>query len=1050
MDPFLISEQRLSELAATRQGRVSLAGFNYQAGYAVARLASMLVRRPILDLPDFPLRLRYDWGEDLDEACENGRVVFTQCKRVDSIGQPAKLVDVLESFAAKWLFVAADKRSLVHFRLVSTDPRFAAHGLFKDSASLSKKECRKHFTEALAAPAGVKSDRALWQAAADAFGHELLFEALWERCEGLFLPAGVITGYPASPLLQPEQKGLELLLSFSQVDPSMQEVALSRLRRLVHDNLITFDPCNEAPAALPQHQPRHCERVDVANALAACAFSTGAAIPFDVVDRTFLGEQREKEPRQFVARQPDWADVVHGADETVKFVERSITQDMRAKVVSELIEPLERGSERRLHLLFVTGAPGSGKTTLVRRVAALLVEEGRIVVADPGVDAHEPSATPDEYFTHLERLAAMGRPVILLLDDPLYGGSPWVEVLRKLNRPTLRIAVLAPSPQMLFDMHRNSITFGVVRHHGIGAPTESERAEMKRLWGRDSSALLSSDEFLVITMEAAANLPFDEIMRRLWQTLNDGNPMPDDWETAAWPLRAFLIVAFFHRAYAGCPEPLLRTVLSSGSNGRPATNVKAELARLKSRDGWLMFRFNEHEQANWAYQGTLIYAAHQRIAQRAWELRPFDWIDVGSMIVEASVSVPQSIWQLGTLAARLLASGNETDRGFAAQLVDEWCREEHQSKFETRYLGEFVSALQTNSQRQIALRFKTILTVRAQSSSEAWIAALVLCYLSGDAPAEQSYPAELDLTAAIACADFAVAPSRAVRFFSRLPDQVKPVFTRRILDAFDGHLSWSPDSFLIGWLLVSVSPREMLKRAEQIEIWLRGNPDDTNVRTGYLALISKHGVDKEHLDRVMTETEQWLRGRQDDSEVRVGYLALISKHGVDKEHLDRVIADTEQWISDHVDNSSVRTGYLALISKWGVDKDHLNRVIDDTEKWIKDHPADVNVRRVYLAFLSKQTLNQKQWERAIADVEEWLRGHSGDVQLRASYLELLSKRDRMRDVREGQPPVAPARPEKRPPPPSPVPQKTSAWAAQLSDYGAKQNNWGRVPTDPGK
>jgi hypothetical protein len=52
IEPFLISDERLRTLSATRQGRVSIAGYNYQAAYAVARLVSMSVRQPVLDLKD--------------------------------------------------------------------------------------------------------------------------------------------------------------------------------------------------------------------------------------------------------------------------------------------------------------------------------------------------------------------------------------------------------------------------------------------------------------------------------------------------------------------------------------------------------------------------------------------------------------------------------------------------------------------------------------------------------------------------------------------------------------------------------------------------------------------------------------------------------------------------------------------------------------------------------------------------------------------------------------------------------------------------------------
>jgi hypothetical protein len=59
-EPFLISDERLRALSATRQGRVSIAGYNYQAAYAVARLAVMAVQKSALGLDVWPKQLRYD------------------------------------------------------------------------------------------------------------------------------------------------------------------------------------------------------------------------------------------------------------------------------------------------------------------------------------------------------------------------------------------------------------------------------------------------------------------------------------------------------------------------------------------------------------------------------------------------------------------------------------------------------------------------------------------------------------------------------------------------------------------------------------------------------------------------------------------------------------------------------------------------------------------------------------------------------------------------------------------------------------------------------
>ena len=112
-EDFFIPEERLATLKATPAGRSGDGGYNYQRAYAVARLAAMRTSQPVLGLSDYPRRLRYDWADDLDELLGDGFVCFTQCKRVDDIGAPAKLAQVLLGFAPKWLWTPETKRAQV-------------------------------------------------------------------------------------------------------------------------------------------------------------------------------------------------------------------------------------------------------------------------------------------------------------------------------------------------------------------------------------------------------------------------------------------------------------------------------------------------------------------------------------------------------------------------------------------------------------------------------------------------------------------------------------------------------------------------------------------------------------------------------------------------------------------------------------------------------------------------------------------------------------------------------------------------------------------------
>ena len=298
IEQFLISDERLRTLSATRQGRVSIAGYNYQAAYAVARLVSMSVRQPMLDLKDWPQRLRYDWGEDLDEVCNDGLVRFTQCKRVATIGQPAAIANVLTGFAPKWLWVHEAERDRLRFRLVCPDPKFAAGDISPGSL---RDDVRKHFLIRLNEPPGPHSDRAAWSADAASTGYEILFDALWGQLECVYLPAEVVDSEPAGPRLAAEKEALRVLLERGLIGPFGQVQVLGRLRRLIHDNLITFDPANQSPPPPFNRSPRRLDRADVNAAIDPWRPATHRQPPFQLVDRTFLSEQRELEREHFVA-----------------------------------------------------------------------------------------------------------------------------------------------------------------------------------------------------------------------------------------------------------------------------------------------------------------------------------------------------------------------------------------------------------------------------------------------------------------------------------------------------------------------------------------------------------------------------------------------------------------------------------------------------------------------------------------------------------------------------------------------------------------------------
>lgn len=124
---FPIDLTRLDSLRATRAGRVALDGFEYQRAFAVLRLAALVLGRAVPGATEVAQWIRYEWAEDIDELAMDGSVILWQCKLGDDWHQAAKLAEILEGFAPKWLWTPPSERSRLRFRLVTNDRDFAKY-----------------------------------------------------------------------------------------------------------------------------------------------------------------------------------------------------------------------------------------------------------------------------------------------------------------------------------------------------------------------------------------------------------------------------------------------------------------------------------------------------------------------------------------------------------------------------------------------------------------------------------------------------------------------------------------------------------------------------------------------------------------------------------------------------------------------------------------------------------------------------------------------------------------------------------------------------------
>lgn len=882
MTTFPVGPARLDGLRATRAGRVALAGFEYQRAFAILRLTALVTRRAVRGAVEIPTWLRYEWAEDLDEVTADGASILWQCKHGAGWGQPAKLVDVLLGFAPKWLWSPEAARPNLRFRLVTSDPAFARF-LDLPGAPPGETDVCRAFLAKLATDPDPRADQARWQTDANAVGHGALFDALWAATQVLYVPGTAATAGNVG-IWDAERAAVEVLgLAGKVADIRRSDEIVPALRALLGADAGRADA--DGTVARLDAAPRPVLAVQVEHRLVPFA-PAAANVRLDVVDATALRQLLADPVRgPYVARRPEWPDVVRGGSAEIRFFERTATEEV-TQAVREALQAA-RTRQGKLRVQFLVGAPGSGKSTLALRVAAKLVLDGACVAVDARHEL-DPDEDVDDRVAELQRLASPDLPLLLLLDDPLGGDSGWPRLLTRLSRGAPPIVVLAATPDFLLDRHRHELR-GVQELHGIAVerPDRDECRALAALYPEARGRIEDADEeLLVLAMQAAADAPFDDIVRGIWGTLADrrlavGNVLG---RALPWEQVAYTAVTFFHRAYAPCPRPLLEALLEE----RPdvGTDAVERLGQVEQAQGWRIFQV-EAPADRWTYMGGTVRTMHARVAQQSWELRPAPAWDLGPALARASIEAPHAARPLARGLVALQERGAAEAQRTLEAVAAAWAGA---TAVETRNLCELAAVLTVGGvQRPEALRGE--LRRRAHlADAQSWLAALQLYYLSGRQPSGRSIPADLPMLEIVDAGDFSVAPNRSSKLVNVLA--ARPAERTRLLcrlwRAFDGDLPWTVDSFLLTMILAQGDRADVRARLDRLRDWLRDHPDDAHVRGAFLAHLGRFPGDAVPTDA--PDALAWVRMHPADTTARVALLKLLAARNAPE--LCDALADT--------------------------------------------------------------------------------------------------------------------------------------------------------------
>ncbi|MBI6659236.1 ATP-binding protein [Pseudomonas carnis] len=978
MKGFPIDLDRLKGLAATRGGRVALAGFEYQRAFATLRMVSMLIGHVVKgSSTQIPAWIRYEWAEDIDELDTNGGVTLWQCKQGNDWTEPAKLAKVFSGFAPKWLWTADTQRERLNLRLVTNDVAYAE---FRDLPGALKKktEVYAHFLNAVRETAGKGSDLAQWQDEAQAFGLRKLFNEMWSATQVLFVPDEAAASTAA--LWPAEDDAVNALARAHWLAPDQnpQDVihCLHALLGLAPSNTglggqidrLTTTPLGIRPIDVNDRlDPFRREHV-----------SSSLFLP--LIDRTALQQLRKLPQKRYVARRPEWKDVVHGSDATIGFFERSITSDVVDGLRNALNDCLQ--SQEKLRLQLLVGAPGSGKSTLAIRAAAQLVDEGVCTAIDARFAVNDEEEVLAVVAT-LQGRQDPKRALLLVLDDPLGVASLWPRVLDKLSKLRPRMVVLAATPEFLLDRYSQQLSsLRLLPPRRVERPDCSERLTLARFYPKSDMTELSSgnEELLVLTMLAATNTPFDEIIDGLWDNLAEGARLPRTvlGRELPWQVAALWLVVFFNRAYGACPLLLLKAFLAPWF--RDDEEVGERLAQMKSAHGWGVFQIEE-SPASFASQGGVVRTMHTLVAQAAWDRRPAASWSVTESIAKASLRFPMAARPLAQALVALHEFSAAEAKPLLTAVANAWCAADVVT-LETRYLCELCWIWKRSAVPMPPCINGALLHRIALNDEQSWLAAYHVLYL-GSTTQVRSLSHALPYRDVLDSADFFIEQSRAMALCSALVDQ--PTLQARLLDhiwcAFDDTKGARISSNFLNWMMIHGGAWSVVSRKDVIRAWIAQHPDDTHVRVAFMMHLKR--LTPADCTATLNDLRRWLAEHPEDMDVRNSFLAHLGKFS----EIDQaaILDDYVSWLAVHPNDSNVRNGFLKHIDKLSVAEQIL--VLDAYWEWLADHPEDTNVRAAFLSHVHK--FSEEKQAFIFSEYSEWLTRHSDDTNVRSALLKCL-------------------------------------------------------------